>query len=148
MNISTAAFLIIVLAITTGASETPTTKKAGSAAAASKKKGLSPAAEKFIRSIGLDPRSPDVKLAISDGTIKTLRAADEPASYSLESLAMEKNKTGAIKFIKARVLLHKIETEPAGVPRNERGGIDELEMLYLTLKERRLVFDFVDSKPN
>lgn len=107
---------------------------------------LSPAAEKFIRGIGLDPESPDVKLAVADGTIETLRKADEPASYSLESLAKEKNESGAVKFVHARVLIHKLKTG-ADVPRNERGGI-EVESRYLTLKERRLVIDTVFSTPN
>lgn len=107
---------------------------------------LSAETAEFIKSAGLDPASEEVKRARADGTIETVRG-DNPVSYSLESLAKEKNGTGAIKFVKARVLIHKLKTDPASVPRNERGGI-EVETRYLTLKERRLVFDVVDSKPN
>lgn len=140
MNNSTTAFLITgLLAISAGASEAPTTKKSGSAAAASKKNSLSPAAEKFIRGIGLDPQSPDVKLALADGTIETLRTADEPMSHSLESLAKEKNKSGVMKFIKARVLIRKLKTDFAGTPIPKDG----VEMGYLTIAERHLALDKV-----
>lgn len=147
MNKSTAAFLITaLLAVPSGASEAATPKKPGSTAAASKKKSLSPAAEKFIRGIGLDPRSPDVKRAIADGTIETLRTPDEPMSHSLESLAKEKNEAGVIKFIQARVLIHKLKTDFEGTPAPERGA--GVETAYLTVKERRLVLDKVFPKKN
>lgn len=126
-----------VLAIPTGASEPPTTKKAGSAATPSKKKGLSPAAEKFIRSIGLDPQSPDVKLAIAGGTIESPPTTDEPSSHSLESLAKGKFKVRVNKFIKARVLIHKLKTDFEGTP----SPVDGVDMEYMTLPERRLVMD-------
>lgn len=139
MTRSTSAFFIFgVLAFSTGASEAPATKKPASPAAASKKNKLSPAAEKFIRSIGLDPQSPDVKLSIEDGTIETLRTTDEPMSSSLETLAKAKNKSGAINFVKTRVVIHKLKTDFAGTPFEKNGGFD-LDAAYLTVKERRLL---------
>lgn len=144
MNKSTSAFLIIaLLAFPAGASETPTTKKTAAPAAASKKNKLSPAAEKFIRSIGLDIKSPDVQLAIADGTIETYHSRDELISYSLESLAREKNKSHVTKFIATRALIHKLKTDFEGT-QTPPGSLD---MKYLTLKERYLAMDKVDSKP-
>jgi hypothetical protein len=93
---------------------------------------LTPETEAYLKSIGLDPASEDVRLAEQAGVIQTT-FMDEPVSYSVESLAAEKKKNGLIRFVTTRAFVAKLTRDPSvNVPEN-------YESLYLTSAEKILV---------
>lgn len=96
--------------------------------------GLSPEAESYLQSIGLDPTSEDVRLAEAAGNVQTTYM-DEPVSYSVESLAQEKKKNGLIRFVTTRAFIHRLHKNfnETKIPKKN------YEALYLTVAERELV---------
>ena len=95
---------------------------------------LSPQAEAYMKSIGLDPRSKDVMLADADGVIVTTYEGD-PAEYSLDQLALGRKKNGVRAFVGTRVFIARIKEDYA------RTNIPtaNYDPLYLTNDERALV---------
>ncbi len=103
------------------------------AALASPSFALSPQAESFLRKIGLDPDAEAVRAAEADGTITTTFRGDA-ASFSLESLALEKKRNGVLAFIATRAFIHKLEKDPGTpIPKANYDG------MYLTADQRKLV---------
>lgn len=96
-------------------------------------KELSPQAEKFIRSIGLDPKSKEVMQAAADGTIVTLYRDDEKR-FSLESLALEGAKNGVRMFVATRWFIHNLKADYENTPFLTA----DYDGLYLTMDERKL----------
>lgn len=68
---------------------------------------LSPEAEAFVRSAGLDPQSDSVRAADQEGTIETTFRGDS-ASFSLEALAIQKKKNGVLAFVTTREFIKKL----------------------------------------
>lgn len=96
---------------------------------------LSPEAEAFLKGIGLDPASESVRAAEKEGTISTTFRGDS-ASFSLESLALEKKKNGVMAFITTRAFIKKLAANPkTAFPKTGYDG------MYLTKDERDLVAD-------
>lgn len=95
---------------------------------------LSPQAESYLRSIGLDPASEEVRLAEQAGEIQTTYM-DEPVTFSVESLASEKKKNGLIRFVATRAFIAKLKQsfDTTSIPEKN------YESLYLTGDERALV---------
>lgn len=103
------------------------------AALASPSWALSPEAENFLRKIGLDPGSEAVRAAEAEGTIATTFRGDA-ASFSLESLALEKKRNGVLAFITTRAFIRKLEQDPGTpIPKENYDG------MYLTANQRKLV---------
>lgn len=74
---------------------------------------LSQQSSDFIRSIGIDPASPDVVAADQERQIATTFHRD-PESNSLETVASER-KTNAVKnFIFTRRVIRDLKANPAG----------------------------------
>jgi len=94
---------------------------------------LSPDAEAFVKSVGLDPASEDVRLAEQAGVINTT-FMDEPVSYSLESLAAEKKKNGVIRFVTTRAFYARLSRDP-----NTSVPAANYESIYLTSAEKIVV---------
>lgn len=95
---------------------------------------LSPEAEAYLRSVGLDPASEEVRLAEQAGEIQTTYM-DEPVTFSVESLASEKKKNGLIRFVATRAFIAKLKQNFDATSIPERN----YESLYLTGDERALV---------
>jgi hypothetical protein len=96
---------------------------------------LSPEAQAFLRTIPLDPASPQVRAAEAEGTIQTTFRGDD-VSFSLESLALQKKKNGVLAFIATRAFIHKLERDPnTPIPKTNYDG------MYLTNEQRNLVVD-------
>lgn len=95
---------------------------------------LSPAAEEFLRSAGLDPASEAVRLADQDGTIVTTYYGD-PESNSLESLAKKGKRHGAASFVHTRGYLRKLKNDYAATPMPS----GDFFSIYLTKAEHRFV---------
>lgn len=101
---------------------------------------LSPEAEAFIKSIGLDPNSAAVRAADEEGTISTTFRGDS-ASFSLESLALEKKKNGVLAFIATRAFIKKLSGSlSTPFPKTGYDG------MYLTKSERGLVADKIAAE--
>ena len=94
---------------------------------------LAPETAAYLKSIGLNPDSEDVRMAEQAGEIETT-FMDEPVTYSVESLARDKKKNGLIRFVATRAFITKLK-------RNfDSTRIPELyESIYLTTDERSLV---------
>jgi len=98
-------------------------------------KALSPDAESYLRSIGFDPASEDVRLAEAAGEIQTTYM-DEPATFSLESLAAGKKKKNQVtNFIVTRAFIARLQGDFTSTAIPEKN----YEALYLTKAERQLV---------
>lgn len=95
---------------------------------------LSPQAEAYLKSIGLDPKSKEVMLADADGVIVTTYEEDS-AEYSLDQLALGKKKNGSRAFVGTRVFVARLKEDFA------RTNIPtaNYDPLYLTVDERALV---------
>ena len=97
---------------------------------------LSPQANSFIKSIGINPGDPDVVAAETEGVIKTDYHGD-PASYSLENLASARKANAVRSFVFTRKLIRQLkanfDTYHLAVP---SPGYDSR---YLTKSERALV---------
>ncbi len=94
---------------------------------------LTPAAEAFLRTNGLDPASPEAAWAIADGVIHTVYRGD-PEEMSLETLASRGKKTAIWSFVATRIYARRLKKNFAstGEP------VAEFDPLYLTVEERVL----------
>lgn len=98
---------------------------------------LSPAAEAFVRGAGLDPGSADVVAADKDGVIETTYRGD-PATFSLEALALKKMANGVRSFVVTRKVIRELKASFASY-KLPAGGIEGFDGLYLTPSERELM---------
>lgn len=94
---------------------------------------LSPAGEYYLKSIGVNLQAPDVVVAIADGVISTTYDAD-PQEYSLDALAVRKQKNGSQAFIGTRSFIKKLKESFA----NTSIPATNYDPLYLTPDERTL----------
>lgn len=94
---------------------------------------LSPAGESFLKSIGVNLKAPDVQVAIADGVISTTYDTD-PQDYSLDDLAVRKQKNGSQAFIGTRSFIKKLKANFAGTSM----PASNYDPLYLTPEERSL----------
>lgn len=95
---------------------------------------LTPPAEAFLVSIGLNPQSEEVLAAEAEGVIATMENGDY-AEFSLEERALAKRKNGVLAFIHTRKFIGQLKENFAGtsIP------TVNYDPLYLTVEERALV---------
>ena len=95
---------------------------------------MSPAAEAFLRKVGIDPGSEQAGIADKDGAIATTYRGDS-VEHSLESLVSQNKRNGVINFVTTRAFIRKLKADYAGteVPQSN------YDALYLTKAERELV---------
>ena len=95
---------------------------------------MSPAAEAFLRKVGIDPGSEQAGIADKDGAIATTYRGDSVV-HSLESLVATNKKNGVVHFVATRAFIRSLKTDYARtvVPTSN------FDQLYLTLEERSLV---------
>lgn len=101
------------------------------AAAAS---AMTPATAKYLRSIGIDPKSKETIAADADGTL-TVDYEGDDYQYSLAQLAAGKKKNAVGTFINTRAFIRRLQKDYAGtsIPTTN------YDPLYLTHAERDLV---------
>jgi len=98
-------------------------------------KALSPEAEEYLKTIGFDPASEDVRLAEAAGEIQT-SFMDEDVTYSLELLAAGKKKKNQLtNFITTRAFMARLQKDFNGT----KVPAKNYEALYLTTEERQMV---------
>lgn len=95
---------------------------------------LSPAAEAFLRTNGLDPASPEAAWAIADGVIRTVNGGD-PDELSLETLASRGKKNAIWSFVATRIYVKRLKKNFAST--GEAGS--EIDPRYMTVEERGLM---------
>ncbi|MEQ1918748.1 MAG: hypothetical protein ABL955_06070 [Elusimicrobiota bacterium] len=101
---------------------------------------LSPEAATFLKGIGLDPASATVRAADEEGTISTTFRGDS-VSFSLESLAKDKKKNGALAFVATRAFIKLLARNPnTPFPKTNYDG------MYLTKSERDMVADKIAAE--
>lgn len=95
---------------------------------------MTPATAKYLRSIGLDPKSKEAVAADAEGTI-TIDYEGDDYQYSLAQLAAGKKKNAVATFINTRAFIHRLKEDYAGtsIPTTN------YDPLYLTREERTLV---------
>ncbi len=95
---------------------------------------MTPATAKYLRSIGLDPKSKEAVAADAEGTI-TIDYEGDDYQYSLAQLAAGKKKNAVATFINTRAFIHRLKEDYAGtsIPSTN------YDPLYLTHEERTLV---------
>lgn len=96
-------------------------------------RALSPETESFLVKAGLDPASPQVRMADEEGPVKTIYLGDEK-EFSLDSLAKDGAKNGIKAFVAARDFIRRLKNNFAGTPSPKEG----YDALYLTVPERKL----------
>lgn len=103
-------------------------------AAAATASAMTPATAKYLRSIGLDPKSAEAIAADAEGTI-TIDYEGDDYQYSLAQLAAGKKKNAVATFINTRAFIHRLKEDYAGtsIPKTN------YDPLYLTREERTLV---------
>jgi hypothetical protein len=84
-------------------------------AAATAASALTPETEAYLRGIGVDPQSPDVRIAEEDGVVRTT-FEDLPREFSLEALVQEKKPNGVKAFIGTRAFIRRLRQNYAGTP--------------------------------
>lgn len=96
-------------------------------------RALAPETEAFLVKAGIDPKSPQVRMADEEGPVSTIYR-DEEKEFSLDSLAKEGAKNGIKAFVAARDFIRKLKMNFAGTPSPKEG----FDALYLTPDERKL----------
>lgn len=99
-------------------------------AAAAQPKPLLPATEAFLKELGIDPRSPEVR-AISGDSV----ASKSGKVYTLDSLGAKRDETGVKSFVATRVFIRAFRKNP-----ETEFPADELyNILYLTSEEKAYI---------
>lgn len=92
---------------------------------------MTPETAQYLRSIGVNPDSPDVAAVDAEGPVTTSYDGDA-SEFSLDSLASQKKKNGINSFIGTRVFIRKLKDNFAGtsIPKTN------YDPMYLTPEER------------
>jgi hypothetical protein len=88
---------------------------------------VSPEAAAYLQEIGVDPNAPDV-IEVSQ---------DEVGTYSLDSLAAQRDETQVRRFIYTRIFMHRFLADSD----NMRIEPDKYDISFLTPEEVRLIAD-------
>lgn len=95
---------------------------------------MAPATAKYLRQIGIDPKSKDAIAADAEGVI-TVDYDGDDYDYSLAQLAAAKKKNAVATFISTRAFIHRLEADYAGTEIPTKN----YDPLYLRHSERELV---------
>lgn len=92
---------------------------------------MTPETEQYLRSIGLNPASPEVVAVDEEGPLSTTYDGDVSV-FSLDSLASQKKKNGVNSFIGTRTFIRRLKENFAGtsIPKSN------YDPMYLTPEER------------
>lgn len=101
-------------------------------------KALSPESADYLKTLGFDPASEDVRLADQSGDVESMNLG-EPITFSLESLAAGKKKNQLANFIVTRAFVERLKKDFAGTTMPKKN----YEVLYVSQEERKLVGDKV-----
>lgn len=96
-------------------------------------RAITPETSAFLVKAGLDPASPQVRMADEEGPVKTSYLGDDK-EFSLDSLAQDGAKNGIKAFVAARDFIRRLKNNFAGTPSPKEG----YDALYLTPAERKL----------
>lgn len=101
-------------------------------------KALTPESAAYLKTLGFDPESEDVRLADQSGDVETMNLGD-PVTFSLESLAAGKKKNQLTNFITTRAFVERLKKDFAGTTMPKKN----YEVLYVAQAERSMVGDKV-----
>lgn len=92
---------------------------------------MTPETEQYLRSIGVNPQSPDVVAVDAEGPLSTVYDGDA-SEFSLDILASQKKKNGINSFIGTRTFIRRLQENFSGtsIPKVN------YDPLYLTPEER------------
>ena len=99
---------------------------------------LTPKSAAYLKTLGFDPASEDVRLADKSGKVETTNLG-EPVTFSLESLAAGKKKNQIKPFITTRAFVERLKIDFAGTIMPKK----DYEATYVAQQERSLVGDKV-----